>query len=752
MQFPFFEPTRTHHIFINPNTNCVHILMPVVNGKEIGVDNTCKATQVIEDFWGLNEDSQTEVLHELREYESALLLDIRLLEMDSPIKSAKQERLAQITVYISAIEEALDTTVLDILDEEAEYPEALQDIMRNSNENVHSMVLRPPVLDEILHFVSPVFAMNRDGPSILYDSLITGFQGVTPLSDAKMRFIAAVLPVVATTPGTFSDVQRVLTEQTQTQLHTEVDFYHNTSGQQLTQADVDTAIGYDGETPVTTEEYVKALLSVCAPLLFAYVSESPFQTRQDTDELSILTQFFLAHVNIHCQSKGISSANFASVLDDNKMLCDELVATVLAHDTNIEDAVLAWINNHHQTLGMSRELIPGDKAQIKKQFTENYAQIELSEHFDEFLLLDNQKQGSFISYHGSICVNLAQFLRAAIPEHAPEQLEKIDEDFKTVNPEDITVNNNGVYATVELSIESLLNKIPDDAQLQTLLDKLTPTQQAEIAATPPFKLRKVPYLADHVVKGEQNQAEELLIANTDVPLLLHKHCFTDYSGRTFNCSAYEYAYWAQDWHMCRMLEAFMDDATKAVILERCEAIEAHGLNYTQDGIAKNSKHFDFTALKQAQSDYLEKRKLVINSNLRSDWDELITLWYKIGLAQRDVPVYVAHEYCRPDRPLIPLPTFKEKSLPRFLVVYNQATRESIPWFPLDLPDTPRLGYDFVMRRDSFELGAEGYPIFKNMAPNITREHQAICELEKASKAETLKSLQNLISPTQAPAP
>ena len=80
---------------------------------------------------------------------------------------------------------------------------------------------------------------------------------------------------------------------------------------------------------------------------------------------------------------------------------------------------------------------------------------------------------------------------------------------------------------------------------------------------------------------------------------------TDYSGRTFKCTAYEYAYWAKDRHMCRMLEGSMDEKTKALMLKRCEEIEKKGLTYTQNGKEiKGSKHFDLTPLKTALKNML----------------------------------------------------------------------------------------------------------------------------------------------------
>ncbi len=105
-----------------------------------------------------------------------------------------------------------------------------------------------------------------------------------------------------------------------------------------------------------------------------------------------------------------------------------------------------------------------------------------------------------------------------------------------------------------------------------------------LSSTNMYALFRPIYLANkllqqHVAYGEQDKAEELLkdVYQGNVEkiqhALLYQGKFTDYSGRTFNCSAYEYAYWAKDTHMCRMLERYMDDYTKAKMLARINEIE-----------------------------------------------------------------------------------------------------------------------------------------------------------------------------------
>src|SRR3990167_4794952 len=140
--------------------------------------------------------------------------------------------------------------------------------------------------------------------------------------------------------------------------------------------------------------------------------------------------------------------------------------------------------------------------------------------------------------------------------------------------------------------------------------------------------------------------------------LLHQGTFTDYSGRTFHCSAYEYAYWAKDTHMCRMLEHHMNDETKAAMAARIDEMkriddatgQPVGLVYSQAGQEHRSAHFDFTPLKQAYQRYLDGYD---GWRAASNWTAMDAAWWDVGKEQRNVPAHVAQEYCRLDRSFNP---------------------------------------------------------------------------------------------------
>ena len=236
---------------------------------------------------------------------------------------------------------------------------------------------------------------------------------------------------------------------------------------------------------------------------------------------------------------------------------------------------------------------------------------------------------------------------------------------------------------------------------------LTPKDRRELAATD-RRMHSVFHQSnlhakflECVAYGQQDKAEKLLSQVFQgqpariQAALLHQGTLTTYAGETFNCSAYEYAFWAKDTHMCRMLERYMDAETKAQMLTRIDAIEANGLIYQQNSQEYHSSHFDFTPLKEAYQRYLAGYDAWLAAN---GWGAMKAAWLDVGKAQRNVPAHVAQEYCRPDRPFHPRPEFNEATLPRVFTFYDWTTGgRNDSWFPLTASNSG-LGFDFSLIR------------------------------------------------------
>ncbi|ARB91837.1 hypothetical protein [Legionella longbeachae] len=84
------EPTAPRYIHINPQTNKVHLLVPISYGDEINHADGCdKTTAALQDLFN------REALDELDTYQHTLQLDIQLLDEGSEQRIAKEERLIQ---------------------------------------------------------------------------------------------------------------------------------------------------------------------------------------------------------------------------------------------------------------------------------------------------------------------------------------------------------------------------------------------------------------------------------------------------------------------------------------------------------------------------------------------------------------------------------------------------------------------------------------------------------------------------------
>lgn len=132
-------------------------------------------------------------------------------------------------------------------------------------------------------------------------------------------------------------------------------------------------------------------------------------------------------------------------------------------------------------------------------------------------------------------------------------------------------------------------------------------------ALPAFKVSE---LLDNVAKGKEDESDAILKSFEDKQTLLRTSGkLTDYSGRTFHCTAYEYAWWAKDGPMRKMLENHMDHQTKALLLEKIDQIECSGLTYQQHGREYKNAHYDMSfILKDLSSHEFNQLKTILEQS------------------------------------------------------------------------------------------------------------------------------------------
>ena len=742
MRIPLAEPTAPRYITINQATNQVHLMVPVVGGQEISTDNTCKATVALRDFFNGS------ALRELTAYKDALAFDIQLLEVGNPERLGKEARLAQIEAYIGAVSAMQHS-----------YGDAMTALLTRPS-NLYGIQLRPRAQDSQSRVANPAFNIERTNNaagtplSALYNAMHHTFPTtMIAVQDPRAHLTTAVLAELPVPPR-LTDIQRVLNEQCRQLFGVDINFAQQTDSTPINQASIDALMGFDEDSPATPQDYVDALLGACARDLWENIPSPPFYSipeatavAEQTERLSILTQFFLSIVNIYCKARGISAHNFGTILDASNDLSNELVSvvdTALSAGDEVEGQLSAFCNVYATEFGLSRTLSSADVAAIKQKFERTYRTVTATKenpHMDDFMILDCDATGEaakFVIHQGSICTDFSEIVDVALPNQ--DYFTRVRVDFEG-HPAEMPHKNEWVAGDVEIEPETLFERITDEQ-----FERLPNAVKVACRAHPTFQMRQ---FLPAVAKGGQDEAEALLTtsAANQQDLQRTPGVFTDYSGRTFNCTAYEYAYWAKDTHMRRMLERLMDDETKVQMLARIDEIERIdaatgqpvGLVYSQGGLEHRCAHFNLTPLISALQRYVDGYNAW---NAASNWDAMKAAWMKIGILQRDLPVHVVNEYCRPDRSFDPRPEFNEETLPRGVRFYNYNTRSEQALFPLVVSDTSGPGIDFTLIRRRHGSGARREVVW-GLRIDAFVDLAAVSRLDEVRTVDLTRSRENL---------
>lgn len=803
IELPLREPRTPRYLYIGPD-NTLHVFVPIVGGTSIGTDNTCKAVYSLQEFFGKGSNSnlKTTLKGELLAYQEALEYDLSLLEALTPLAQQKTERLMQIKAYLEVLGHLEQHEELNCLNSGfPSYPRPLELMMQSRKRaNVYSMILRPTEEDGYLRLeaANPVFSVAHKSvvqnimtttASPLQEALI---QAYSPLNlEAKgLKFQAMREAMVESgssrTPVDFERLRNAFQERLRALMHDEsIDLTHTPDKKPIPvdQAYIDTTLVYDAQT-TTPKAYMNALLGFCVPHLFATILESPFDTLENAERWSVATQFLLGLINIHGVAQGHLNpeTNWGRILDEHPDLSQSLAQTLAeaqkTKDYSIESACLAWINAYFHELKLNKSFTPTDIELIKKEFATLYAQIEYSSHFDEFLIFRSDRKGDFFTHQFSICTSFATFACHSLLGLSKEVTQLLERAQAALATLDTQIPYNPIP---EEKITLDVSQMPL-SELHTLYKRITTYKDPKVKEQlqsqlkqerPDFKPKiDARQFLQCVAFGQQNEAEVLLKEDADKAqelLLADNMSFTDYSGRTFTCTAYEYAYWAKDTHMCRMLEKYMNNDAKYNLLQRVQRIEElvgeglfkapRGLAYMQNGEEHCCAHFDLTPLKQGLKTYIDAYD---NSPKQTDaeWEALESLWVEVGLLQRDVPAHIAQEYCHPNRSFEDVVKEAEtqkstlldaadpNNLVRQLNFYNWGTDADDSWFtPDSYSSNSGLGFSFAILRGTgdYEWAGAVCPCPGRVCSLV--DLAAIEAIDKARTDDLKQSLANLVAPS-----
>ncbi len=177
-----------------------------------------------------------------------------------------------------------------------------------------------------------------------------------------------------------------------------------------------------------------------------------------------------------------------------------------------------------------------------------------------------------------------------------------------------------------------------------------------------------PKLVECSVGANQEQMQRLLRLHP--ALAAKKHLFTDWSGRTFNCSVFEYAFWSKDLkYMCPMMLDCLPlneegEAIRIALKEQAQAILDNGLSYQLNGTYYQEKFFSLEPLKLALKTYIDNFAGWDLAQREKHWCTVV------GPEQERLTAYIRQHYCDPEESFYDKPTFTKAKFKRSLEFIN----------------------------------------------------------------------------------
>ena len=425
---PFQEKEAVDYLYID-SANRVHLLLPVINGQNIALDNTCQTVSQLRWFIAgreaeFNFPAKPSCLQVLERYENDLTADIDECEQTRShtlLKQQKQERLLQIQAYRDLVANVVIPLISPAVlnGRFGDFPLVIKRALSKKT-NALSIRLNPVVKDPYLRLDSPVFSLRR---SYYASGLGAALADIFPVGqDINAPHPKNVLIQVAAEyfrdnpPFNFAKLQTLLQNEIHARLEVSVDLTKpavpdRDNNKEWVVTEETLVNNWFAEEDFTASEWARSLLSTCLTDEFWEEYSGSLFNENDRTKLIIKVQFFLAQINLHCYSEGLSHQNFGQVFDEPPLR--ENIARIVRDNVlsgTVEEELFKMINQQRDALGLAKPLMDNDKAVILAKFNEQFKTIKESPHFDEFLVFMPNKPGQFVSHHGRISIHLADVL------------------------------------------------------------------------------------------------------------------------------------------------------------------------------------------------------------------------------------------------------------------------------------------------------------------------------------------------------
>ncbi len=451
------EPNQARYIYIDPTTNKVRLLMPIVGGTEIGTDNTCMTTAALIDFFGRGYDKTKSAIYSLTKYKAALESDIASLSAHL-IRDQKSDRLTQINNLIEDVKTVVASQQLSNLNF---LPPVVERFMNQPSSNLFSVSFRPRKTDSIGAPKNSACSFQRSddpyNPGLAVQSNVEYAKKMK--NGLPKSFMTEFSDFDLTTRNDSPSADRILlanvmqkyTQNNVVGVLNKTDYEALTKnikecaaaafgcGQPVTTDYNDVKSALNANANTTIEDWAESAISGISDFLASEnvkkalkASASPFYTKLNNndagrDQLSIITQLCLAEINTYCISDGIvtKDKNFGAIIDGNAVLRDkipQLVKEALISGGSVEEALINFVNTNQVAFFLKLILNKAAQDKITKKFEGHYDTIKAAPHFDNFIIREAAKNKPFVSHQGSICADFLSFVANEFPITLNSQL------------------------------------------------------------------------------------------------------------------------------------------------------------------------------------------------------------------------------------------------------------------------------------------------------------------------------------------
>ncbi|MDB2592348.1 hypothetical protein N9Y17_01390, partial [Gammaproteobacteria bacterium] len=456
--------------------NQLHILVPLAKGGFISVDNTCKTTSALRDFFGTFAGDQGQAIQSLTNF----IDEVNTLDSSQINPVIKYQLIHQADKFIGAIQALKNIPGFEHLysaDNAMPFEKEMTDLIHNTG-NVKSVRLSVPTDqdDEYLKLTSPDFTLphsiydfqrgERVDPE--YDDFGSELRELyKPLGD-KQKIIEVSqfmkdkgyesVNLDQIDQDSFRQDFKLAVKQLTT---FDLDHWPSCINRQLNASYFEDMGFVDGDA---VEDFVEALFNVAKDQFIINDGQNLLGYRYGYNGhgASIAIQLYLAHVSLYAQAKHSNQDDLGKRLESDQAFRSGLLDVVRNHldsdqlnlaifqylqaDLNLDDTDFAKINDWSQP-----------NIQVAMQIDANW-------HPDEFMVvlpvMSNQQRRGFV-HHNHISVDLVDFFNSFVSFKEPIDLTQIHSetiDQTAQLPDDSEII--GLTAT-DLSLDEAFKRYPE---------------------------------------------------------------------------------------------------------------------------------------------------------------------------------------------------------------------------------------------------------------------------------------------------